>query len=461
MSATLEQPNSGSLGLSFTIAAWVVILGVVGSWVYLKQGVGHVSADLPDLPSFTLTTMQDINEVTWIEQAEQAYAAGRIARPEGDSALHYYQKMLQRDAKNTAALEGITRVVDFLINGAETALLRQDWTSAEDYSVQALAINASNIAAKSVISRVQRIEEIGRLSEQAIAQIAAGNLTRPESDNALESYRAILALDPASPVALQGVESVAQRLATIAQTEAFAENHGRAKELIALAKQIAPNAPGIAQSEKLTLQWTDMVKDQAVKDDLIAAAHAMQEGYLIGIDSPNGIGALDHYRSVLKKDASSAAAKSGVELVIAGLMDRTNTLIASDDIEASEALIEHTIAAGASSEDLLEVLAGVDFLKRRSAARAGQFNEIIPIRDLVARRQGTPVLPRNADAGWVELLFTVDEEGSIEDIVVVESSRESLISPAVSAVNKWRFEPYLDNGKPIAVRSGVRFSFQT
>ena len=450
-----------SLGLSFSIAAWVIILGVLGSWVYLKQGASQVAENLPDIPSFTLTTVQDVSEFSWNERAEQAYAAGRITRPEGDSALFFYQKILARDPQNSGAMQGIERVVGYLINGAESALLAEDWLAAAGFAEQALDINKNNLAARSVMSRVQRYERIKLLNDRAIEQIAAGNLTRPKDNNALSSFQEILSMDPANVAAQQGIESVAQRLATIAQSEAFAENHERARELIAMAKSIAPNASGIAQTEKLTMQWTDMVKDQAVKDDLLAAARALQEGYLVGIDSPEGIGALDHFRSVLKKDPNSAAAQSGVQLVISGLIDRAWTLAKLDKPDEVEVVIRQAEDAGAIDAQLAEVTAELNFLTDRTAARAGSFDEVLPIGQLTARRQPAPVLPRNADGGWVELLFTVTETGDVIDVVVVEASNDVLSDPAMNAVEKWRFDPYLMSGRPMPVRSGIRFTFQT
>ncbi len=458
-----ERSVRFSLGQSFSVAAWVIILGVCGTWVYLKQGVGEISANLPEIPSFTLTTVQDVAEVSWIEQAEQAFAAGRITRPAGDSELHFYRKMLSRDGQNTAALQGIARIVGYLINGAESALLEEDWITAAEFAKQALAVDAKNLAAKSVMSRVQRYERIKVLNDRAVEQIASGNLTKPDGANALASFREILSMDPTNVVAQQGIESVAQRLATIAQTEAFAENHERARELIALAKSIAPDAPGIAQTEKLTLQWTDMVKDQAVKDDLLAAARAVQEGHLLGVDSPTGIGAFEHYRSVLKKDPKSAAALSGVQLVIGGVIERAWTAAANNDMTSLEKQIGYAKQAGAGAQDLREIEEELDFLQRRAAARAGNFDDddVIPIGQLTARRQAAPVLPRNMGEGWVELLFTISEEGDVSDVVIVQSSSSDLHDPAVKAVEKWRFEPFLDQGRPLPVRSGVRFSFQS
>jgi protein TonB len=63
--------------------------------------------------------------------------------------------------------------------------------------------------------------------------------------------------------------------------------------------------------------------------------------------------------------------------------------------------------------------------------------------------------------GWVELLFTVSETGEVDDIEVVEASSPELEESAVNAVRRWRFEPYLEQGRPIPVRSGIRFTFQS
>jgi len=46
------------------------------------------------------------------------------------------------------------------------------------------------------------------------------------------------------------------------------------------------------------------------------------------------------------------------------------------------------------------------------------------------------------------------------DAEVVRSSDDAFESSALTAIRKWRFAPYVENGEPIAVRSGVRFSFE-
>jgi TonB family protein len=449
-----------TLGQSFGIAAWVVIAGVMGSWVFLQQGADEAAANLPEIPSFTLTTVQDVQEVNLIEQAQLAFAAGRIARPEADSALYFYRAMLERDPESVEALRGVDRVRSFLVNGAETALRDSDLAGARDLATQVLSIEPANRAAKSVIARIDQLEFIARLTERAVEQISAGRLTKPRDDNALATYREVLAVDPDNAVAQQGIESVAQRLATIAQTEAFAENHERAAELIALAKKIAPNARGIAETEKLTLQWSDMVKDQAVKDDLLLASQAIQKGNLVGASDASGVGALQHYQSVLKKDPQSQAAQAGVQLVIEGLVERGWQQSRSDDLSGIEETLVQARAAGAKPVDLEALEAELAYLNKRRKARSGEFDTVLSMRDLSVKRQSSPVLPRGIREGWVEVLFTVTEEGGVADVVIVDSSSVELHETTIAAVSKWRFDPFLDNGRPIPVRSGIRFTFQ-
>ena len=450
-----------NLTQSFSIAAWIVIFGVLSTWFYLKQGVGQVEVDLPDIPRFSIVAVEEVSDNDLLAQAEQAFSAGRIIQPAGASALYFYQSMLESDTESEDGRRGVRRVVNYLINSAESALAQQDWAAARTNAREAIKIDKGNRSARSVLSRVDRSERVAELAAVAITHVAAGRLTRPDGKNALATYREILSLDPTNASAQQGIESIAQRLATIAQTEAFAENHERARELIALAKEIAPDAAGIKQTEQLTLQWTDMVKDQAVKEDLLAAAQAMQAGHLVADMSPSGVGALDHYRSVLLKDPESAAAQKGIDILVDSLVDRAWSAAANDDIDLTRQLVGYAQDAGSDEAALADIGLELDFLERRERARQGMFDKVLPIRELTVRRQSQPQLPRGVDSGYVELLFTVDEEGDVADVQVVSVSDEVLVDAAVSAVQRWRFEPITERGRPLPVRSGVRFSFQS
>lgn len=65
-----------------------------------------------------------------------------------------------------------------------------------------------------------------------------------------------------------------------------------------------------------------------------------------------------------------------------------------------------------------------------------------------------PKYPRGAlnlgYAGWVELEFTITEEGLVEDIEVVHASHKRLFRrEAIKAIRKWKFKPRTIAGKPV------------
>ena len=55
----------------------------------------------------------------------------------------------------------------------------------------------------------------------------------------------------------------------------------------------------------------------------------------------------------------------------------------------------------------------------------------------------------------VLLEFTIAADGTTKDIVVVESPGPAFDGPAVESLAKWRYNPKIDNGRPVE-RRGVR-----
>lgn len=62
--------------------------------------------------------------------------------------------------------------------------------------------------------------------------------------------------------------------------------------------------------------------------------------------------------------------------------------------------------------------------------------------------------------GWVELTFIVTEEGTVEDVEVVDSRPPSVFdNAAVAAVSSWRYQPVIDEGQPVPVRVLLHVDF--
>ncbi|MBT3376802.1 MAG: energy transducer TonB [Lentisphaerae bacterium] len=79
--------------------------------------------------------------------------------------------------------------------------------------------------------------------------------------------------------------------------------------------------------------------------------------------------------------------------------------------------------------------------------------------------QVPPVYPYRARArnieGHVDVGFTLTREGTVIDIEIVEAvPGETFVDAARRAVSRWRFEPGIRKGEPVAVRMQVKLRFK-
>jgi protein TonB len=63
--------------------------------------------------------------------------------------------------------------------------------------------------------------------------------------------------------------------------------------------------------------------------------------------------------------------------------------------------------------------------------------------------QYPPAASRRGLEGWVQLRFTISTAGSVKDAIVVSSSNSVFDRAALQAVNKWKYQPQMQSGKPV------------
>ena len=196
---------------------------------------------------------------------------------------------------------------------------------------------------------------------------------------------------------------------------------------------------------------------------------------------------MSSYRRILRVDPGNAEATVGIQTVAQRFVAKSQAAAFDGDFEASAKYMKQarSIAPNLGSLDqaakltdqfarLTQEKAAEAELEASAAELEGQVqkaealaaanaNRIFNVSDLTVERSVAPVYPRRAGftaEGWVELNFRVDTSGKVFDAEVVRSSDDAFESSALTAIRKWRFAPYVENGEPIAVRSGVRFSFE-
>jgi len=461
-----RDPSGSNIASSFGAASAVVLAGVLATWVFIKQDASVAPDPILDRDVQIAKSTGDIERGrpasnSLLEQAEIAFAAGRIIEPEFDNALNYYRSLLETEPDNKDAAQGVDRVIAYLENQAEGAIFQNDWDAARAYVAVILNVRANDTRAHELRTRVNRLERIQQLTAKALDQFSRGNLVAPKDDNAADSYRAIKALDANNPVAAQGLRSIVQRLTARAQAAVFAGEPDKALKFTSAARAIDPEAQSVAQIERSSKQPRPSADEHGAQNDLVAASEALQSDQLMPPAVPN---AFDLFNAVLARDPGSAAAQRGIALVRDALLDRTASLIAGGSLEqASESLVQAKVA-GADSLQLAQLQQELAYQARLKDAREGRFDRMYSVSELTVMKQVAPAYPRGAQAkgmqGWVEVEFTVTEEGDVRDAKARYSSASIFEGTAISAINRWRFAPVVEDGRPVPVRGMVKFTFR-
>ena len=169
-------------------------------------------------PSPGITAQHQANQEA-VEQlltaARQALERGDVLSPASDNAMENYRAVLKMEPGNVQALRGLENVQGFLIKRIEQQLAQ----GKEEIARKDLALaRQSGFTGHEFVLLNQRLEELKREHErqQAIADelekaaeaYKKGQLTLPAGDNALESYRSVLRIDPDNRDARKGIDRI-------------------------------------------------------------------------------------------------------------------------------------------------------------------------------------------------------------------------------------------------------------
>lgn len=101
---------------------------------------------------------------------------------------------------------------------------------------------------------------------------------------------------------------------------------------------------------------------------------------------------------------------------------------------------------------------GGPFIGQWSPGDAASDGDVIPIFRI------DPQWPREAliegTEGWVEVVFTILPDGSVEDPVVIDSEPPRLFDRnAMRAILRWKFKPRIVDGEAVSMRAAQRIDF--
>ena len=311
---------------------------------------------------------------------------------------------------------------------------------------------------------------------RARAAFEAGRFESPAGRNALDLYAAVLLAEPTQAEALRGLDRTVFAVVTEARRAADAGDRDEAERLLSRLQAVAPDHAG---TERLAgLLDPPLPPLPPLPPELLAGRQAEDAASEAGtraappIVSPamgpsreaartatraTGSGAIrpDPLAPRFSNSADLAARASFAAQRRAGALSPgrpvpslpTAGYVSGSRPEATTAAASSVAAVAAPAHESGTV--GAFALPADAMDRVYATDPVYPA---AALRSGTE--------GWVELIFTITETGTVRDVEVVAAEPRGVFeSAATQAVGSWRYRPRLANGQPVPRRSYVTLRF--
>ena len=485
--AATDSAGGSRLGRPLMLGIGAIVVVAVAGTLFWMLG-GDVTEQEPVEPAASVSpsgseadsTFQIPAEDTVDRQAllDEALAEVEAALLESrlDEAAATLQRVAELDPDNarlpflTAQLEQVQ--LRTYIADARNAIRDTRFEDASNLIASARALGLSDEAQIQVVadeldaarSEQRDIETLAL----AAARLEEGDLLAPVNDNARYYYELVLANAPNNTAARQGLDAIANKLVLQARAEIDNGNLDAAEALLEDASAIN------AASSDLAATTTALQSARAAvaeRERLAAEARRREEAERQAAAEREEA----ERRAAAEADAEEEAARpAAVGDAAAGESAGASASGAvADDAGAGpdpSAAVEADGQAMASApgDDSAASSAGDGSMAGSASEPSQQATTVddrrVSISSLQRTRYVAPKYPRAAerrgDSGWVDVVFTVAHDGTVKDIGILGSSPEGVFDrAAVRAVEKWEFEPVVEDGRPVEKRAGVRMMF--
>lgn len=200
-----------------------------------------------DTPSVEMLLMQKL-----YEQAQKALSENRLLEPEQDSAVKYYQEILNINPEDRIALDGLRGIGDRYAVLADTALAEQDFLKAEQLVDTGLLASPEYQRLQALKGHVERNKHslIEELSEKAKQRLFVDRLTTPTDDSAFVYYSRILEIDPENFLALEGIQKIGERYFFLADQAYRQFDYEKTANLVKRGLDVSPKQAGLLELKR-------------------------------------------------------------------------------------------------------------------------------------------------------------------------------------------------------------------
>jgi TonB family protein len=441
-----------------------------------------------------------------IDEARLARDAGQLFNPVGSNAIELFTAALNADPDNAIVAAELDAAIGQALTMAETALLesRHDDADAALQRVESVepqnvrlpflnaqlsqmqlrahldtaraairearfedagtALNAArglNVADTTEIETV--VAELGAArSEQqvddviakAAARLDSGDLLSPSNDNARYYYELVLSNDTENTAARQGLSAIAGKLAFQARTEIDNGDLSAAEDTLADARALDPSNIEVDSVITALANARVAVSLQQRRAEAERQAEIERQAEAARQAEVDRQAEADRQAEVTRL-AAVAAAATAIETETVGSDAGEGPAFDTDSTELASSESTPVEQSQVGPPVQTPVQAPVESILNQKPAAVSSLNRT---------KYVSPKYPRSAQrrniSGWVDVVFTVTNDGSVADVEARNSEPgETFVNAAVRAVEKWEFEPVVENGSVVAKRAGVRMMF--
>ena len=311
----------------------------------------------------------------------------------------------------------------------------------------------------------QRAEDVLAMAN---ARLDDGDLLAPVNDNARYYFELALTNDPENMAARQGLSVIASKLALQARSEADNGNLDAAENLLVDANALDPDNSELAAAIVALADKRAAIAEQSRQAEAQRRAEAEKQ-------AAEALAAAEREAEKEREAALAASMKPVAEAIELPAEEPASEN--TDETTAIEApAVDQALDSVESANPGADIAADMDDTQAektdaadsRNAASEPQSAALNMTPTAVSALKRTkyvaPKYPRAAQrrnlSGWVDVEFTVGRGGLVKDVEVRNSEPgETFVAAAIKAVEKWEFEPVIDNGEVIEKRAGVRLMF--
>jgi periplasmic protein TonB len=445
-----------------------------------------------------------------MEKAQQAMLDRHFIDPLAGSALSLYREVLIINPDNGEARQGLQRLAEILIARVQSALDDRKFDvalqfletarsidasdkrlSALDEKIASLraelgpaqilaAINAQNFdRATQLIDEATRTKalpaakltqlrdevhrrsgdfEVGRLLKLADTRMQQDRLIEPHNDSAVYYLDQAKQAGATGPALQAQVQEIAKRMTQMAHAAIQQRNYGDADKILTEMHNIgAPQTSINGVQRELSAARSQQAPAKTEQPQFLELA---QSRLALGrLTDPENDNALYYVNQQRVTDPKAPGLAQIITTLQAQILDRARAALDAGDMEKSEALVQKAATLGASSD--LDAMN--DRVRQRRAAGGNLLQ--MPEQSLTRLNKLDIQYPARAlqsnVEGWVEIGYTVGPDGSVNNIKVLNSTPPRTFEASASrAVSHLRYQPVIQNGKPVTVGTQVRIVYR-